>query len=62
MRQVPSPDRVLRQEVYEMVWESLPVGTLALPEGRVRLSLSAVENDEGRVMDLIAVRLRRRKP
>ena len=60
IRQVPSPDRVPRKEVYEMEWEQLPVGSLELPRGHVRLSLRAVENTRGRVMDLIAVRLERR--
>ena len=60
IRQVPSPDRVPRKEVYEMEWEQLPVGSLELPRGHVRLSLRAVENTRGRVMDLMAVRLERK--
>jgi arylsulfatase A len=60
IRQVPSPDRVPRQEVYEREWERLPMGSLELPGGRVRLALEAVENARGRVMDLMAVRLERR--
>ncbi len=59
IRQVPSPDRVPRQEVYEMEWERLPFGSLDLPRGRVRLELDALENPGGRVMDLMAVRLDR---
>jgi arylsulfatase A-like enzyme len=60
LRQVPSPDRVPRKEVYEMEWEQLPLGPLQLPRGRVRLTLEAVENAQGRVLDLMAVRLDRR--
>ena len=60
IRQVPSPDRVPRKEVYEREWASLPLGSVELPSGRVRLTLEALENAGGRVMDLMAVRLERR--
>jgi len=62
IHQVPSPDRVPRKEVYEMEWERLPLGPLELPRGRVRLTLEAIENGRGRVLDLMAVRLDRRAP
>jgi arylsulfatase A len=55
VRQVPSPDRVPRQEVYEMDWGRLALGSLTLPRGRVRLVLESVENETGRVMDVMAV-------
>ena len=60
IRQVPSQDRVPRQEVYEMVWETLSLGTLDLPRGPGRLSLEALDNERGGVLDLMAVRLERR--
>jgi len=60
IREVPSPDRVPRKEVYEREWASLPLGSVELPSGRVRLTLEAFENARGRVMDLMAVRLARR--
>ena len=43
-----------------MEWATLPVGTLMLPAGRVRLTLEALENARGGVMDLMAARLERR--
>ena len=60
IRQVPSPDRVPRKEVYEREWATLPAGTLTLPAGRVEISLEALDTPRGRVMDLMAVRLERR--
>jgi len=57
LRQLPSPDRVPRVEVYEMEWQRLPMGTLSLPEGRTRLRLEALENAGGRVMDVVALQL-----
>ena len=60
LRQLPSPDRVPRQEVYEMEWGRLALGALSLPRGRTRLTLDALENPGGQVMDLMAVWLERR--
>lgn len=58
--QLPSPDRVPRIEVYEMEWERLPLGTVSLPKGPVRLTLEALENPRGRVMDMMALWLEKR--
>lgn len=56
---VPSPDRVPRGEVYEMVWGELGMGTLDLPRGKTRLVLRADVVGGSQVMELKAVRLRR---
>jgi arylsulfatase A len=60
IRQVPSPDRVPRKEVYEMEWETLSLGRLALPRGLTTLTVETLDNPGGRVMDLKSVRLKRR--
>lgn len=56
---LPSPDRVPRGEVYEMVWGELGMGTLDLAEGKTRLVLRADVVVGSQVMELKAVRLRR---
>ena len=53
-----SPDRVLRKEVYEKEWASLPMGTVRLEAGVTQLSVHALTLEEGRSIDLKAVRVR----
>jgi arylsulfatase A len=57
--QVPSPDRVPREEVYEMEWTTLPVGTVTLPEGPVKLQISPRRVANGSAWELKLVRLER---
>ncbi|HEV7349002.1 arylsulfatase [Telluribacter sp.] len=38
---IPSPDRVMRKEVYEKEWGLLRLGPLSLPAGKSRISLMA---------------------
>lgn len=57
-RQIPSPDRVPRTEVYEMEWTESSAGTLSLTRGKTTLSLKAVRKSGNSVMDLKAVRLK----
>jgi arylsulfatase A-like enzyme len=58
-REVPSPDRVPRTEVYEMEWSTAGAGTLRLPAGRTRLTVRAIEKPGVAAIDLKAVTLRR---
>jgi arylsulfatase A len=46
-RQIPSPDRVPRSEVYEMTWKILPLGRLTLSSGEQTLTLSLPEPNPG---------------
>jgi arylsulfatase A-like enzyme len=57
--QVPSPDRVPREEVYEMEWHSLPVGKLTLPRGPTTLIVEALTKPGEEVMQLKSVYLKR---
>ena len=57
---IPSPDRIPRKEVYEKVWKPLELGTIALHEGRYQLKVKAVTKPGGQVMELKAVRLRKK--
>ncbi|MGE0885296.1 MAG: hypothetical protein AB7P14_17255 [Blastocatellales bacterium] len=57
-RQIPSPDRVPRTEVYEMEWTESSAGTLSLTRGQTTLSLKAVRKSGNSVMDLKTVRLK----
>ena len=57
--QVPSRDRVPREEVYEMEWQSLPVGTLTLPKGKTTLSVEPLAKPGAEVMQLKSVYLKR---
>ena len=59
MRLVPSPDRVPRDEVYEMEWQELPVGKITLAKGEALLSLEALTKPGDEVMQLKAVNLKR---
>lgn len=56
---IPSPDRVPRKEVHEKEWEEMRVGAVELNAGEGRLSVHAVEKQEGEVMDLKAVVVKR---
>lgn len=55
----PSPDRVAREEVYEMEWHQLSVGELTLPKGETTLSIEALTKPGDEVMQLKAVYLKR---
>lgn len=57
-RQVPSPDRVPRTEVYEMEWATLTAGTVRLPQGKTTVSVRAIGNPGEAALDLKAVTLR----
>ena len=56
---VPSPDRLPREEVYEMQWHTLPAGKLTLPKGRTTLSIEALTKPGDEVIQLKAVNLKR---
>jgi arylsulfatase A-like enzyme len=58
-RQIKSPDRVPRTEVYEMDWATLDAGILTLPQGRSKLTLRALTKTGDMVMDLKSVVLHR---
>lgn len=58
-RQIRSPDRVPRTEVYEMEWATLPAGVLTLPQGRTKLTVRALTMPGNAVMDLKSVALKR---
>jgi len=58
-RQIKSPDRVPRTEVYEMDWATLPAGVLTLPQGRTKLTVRALTMPGNAVMDLKSVALKR---
>ncbi len=55
---IPSPDAVLRGEVYEKVWAPLRLGTVRLNQGQTQLYVKALTKTGNAVMDLKAVRLR----
>jgi arylsulfatase A len=59
IRMVPSPDRVPREEVYEMEWHELPVGKVTLEAGPALLVVDALTKPGFEVMQLKAVRLQR---
>lgn len=59
-KRVPSPDRVPREEVYEMEWAPLTAGTLTLPAGRTTLTVKPLSIAGGPAMELKAVVLKRR--
>lgn len=54
-----SPDRVLRGEVYEKEWATLPMGVVELAEGETRLVLKAKTIAGERAPDVKAVHVRR---
>jgi arylsulfatase A-like enzyme len=56
---VPSPDRVPRNEIYELIWASLPMGALKLQAGDTRVVLRAPEIPGGQACDIKAVVLER---
>jgi arylsulfatase A len=56
---VPSPDRVPREEVYEMEWHTLPAGKLTLSRGKTTLTLEALTKPGAEVMQLKSVLLER---
>jgi arylsulfatase A len=59
IRLVPSPDRVAREEVYEMEWHDLPVGNVRLEKGAALLTVDALTKPGDEVMQLKSVRLER---
>jgi len=56
---VPSPDRVPREEVYEMEWHTLPAGKLTLSRGKTTLTLETLTKPGAEVMQLKSVLLER---
>ncbi len=58
--QVPSPDRVPREEVYEMQWHELSAGRLQLPKGKITLSVEALTKPGAEGMQLKSLKLERR--
>ena len=52
---IPSPDRVMRKEVFEKVWQPLKVGVVDLEPGRTKLAVKALSKPGAQVMDLKAV-------
>jgi arylsulfatase A-like enzyme len=59
IHQVPSPDRVPREEVYEMEWKTLKMAQMRMDKGKTTLTVQAVDKPKGQVMDLKAVVLER---
>lgn len=57
---IPSPDLIPRKEVYEKEWAELPMGSLTLGECRTRIAVKALTKPGGTVMELKAVRVRKR--
>ncbi|WP_460926609.1 arylsulfatase [Spirosoma agri] len=53
----PSPDRILRKEVYEKSWAYLTLGKLRLPKGNHRILLQAGLVPNGQVADVKALLL-----
>lgn len=60
LTEVPSPDRVPRDEVYEMKWSKLPAGVLHLPKGKTTVKLQAVSKAGKEVMQLKSVLLEKK--
>ena len=58
-RQVDSPDRIKRGEVYEKVWPRIVLGYFDLPKGRAKLSVHPLDMVGDRFIDLKAVHIRR---
>ncbi|MBK5278315.1 MAG: sulfatase-like hydrolase/transferase [Bacteroidia bacterium] len=58
-KQVPSPDRIVRKEAYEMgTWKSLPVGTFAIQEGRHILKMKAINIKNTNVAEVKGLELK----
>jgi hypothetical protein len=57
--QVPSPDRVPRDEVYEMEWHELSLGSIEFRRDATNLSVQALTRPGAEVMQLKAVLLER---
>jgi arylsulfatase A len=58
-RQIESPDRLPRTQVYEMGWATLPAGVITLPQGKSKLTVRALAKPGEVVMDLKSVALKR---
>lgn len=58
-RLVASPDRVPREEVYEMEWHELPVGRITLAQGKAMLGIHALTKPGAEVMQLKSIILKR---
>jgi hypothetical protein len=58
--QASSPDRVAREEVYEMQWSELRAGTLKLERGTNTLTVQVLTKPGADVMQLKSVLLERR--
>ncbi|MCH9023402.1 MAG: hypothetical protein IID32_11670, partial [Planctomycetes bacterium] len=56
---IPSPDRVMRKEVFEKVWAPLTMGAVTLKKGKTRLVVRALAKPGQHVMDLKAVHVKK---
>ena len=59
IKQVPSPDRVPREEVYEMEWHTLTAGVVELKPGRTVLRIQPTKVPNGPALELKGVVLTR---
>jgi arylsulfatase A len=59
VKQTPSPDRVPRDEVYEMEWARLPAGVVELGKGKTSITVRAERIARGEAMQLKFLELRR---
>ena len=55
-QQLPSPDRVPRGEVYEMAWQTAPLGRVDLPSGANSIVLTVAEPAPGFALKHVALR------
>ncbi len=55
----PAVDRVIRKEVYENKWRTLPVGRMKLTAGRAQLRLRLLKLPGREAMEVKAIRIRR---
>jgi arylsulfatase A len=56
VRQIPSPDRVPREEVYEMEWQALALGRVELAEGRQTITVSLDQPNDSFALKHLALR------
>jgi hypothetical protein len=59
--ELPSPDRIKRKEVYERIWNVLPMRDLFLEPGLSKLKLSAKTIAKDSVMNLKGLRITLKK-
>ena len=51
---IPSPDRVVRKEVYEKEWKELAIGTIKIPEGKQTLTIKGEQLTDASSFELKA--------